>query len=233
LQWAGAPLNESSYEDFKSLLPHISETRLRLNLTYRDLLASCDAHLPFRSKTLVDIGSQDFAYAPALALWMARRGGLAVSGMELDPYVFYFDFYRRYDVARAYAQQAERYGGIKVRYEAGDWLEDAVECQADLVTYFFPFLFEDLHRRARLPRGSFNPQFAYAKAWKTAQQAVIFFHQGESEAEGSLKIIRELSGVEGPIVECQKFEPDTFWIKRRWPIFRIIWQKPLLQRREQ
>lgn len=172
----------------------------------------------------IDLGSQHFPYALGLAAFLHKRADFfRLEGLELDPYRLYWNFYRRGDRGHYFSHLATRAFGHPVTYETGDWLQWCPQVRYDLITCFFPFLFEDLHGGFGLPRRSFSPRIFYQKIFRQTSTA-IFFHQGDEETETSLRLIEE-DGTGR--VHFQKRFVDNPYIVRRYPITVILWRKSL------
>ncbi len=198
----------------------LSESALRQNLMVGEILQRIP--LPpaenqvFRA---LDIGSRHFVYAPVLTRWIqtqAKAFEIELSGLELDPYVIYFDLYRRLDLGRYYAAVASG-PQVSVTYRAGDWLSYPCTGRFDMITCFFPYLFEDLHRGDRLPLRSFDPELCYAKIIE-ATKFVVFFHQGAEEARRSVELLSAHSGVR---IQSQFAVQETAYGRRKHPLYVI------------
>lgn len=172
--------------------------------------------------SVIDIGAMNFMYAPALAKWLQDRApAFELTGLELDPYRMYSNFYRRGDCAAYYMGLARSFlnAGESVDYREGDWLKWDPETRYDLITCFFPFLFDDLHDRFGLPRKHFAPEDFYRKCFQQSD-SVLFFHQGETERDESLKIIKKL---DMGAVQFQKSFHENPWLKRKHSVEAILW----------
>jgi len=199
----------------------LSESALRQNLIYGEILKqiplpTCEAET-FR---VVDIGSRHFVYAPILARWLesaTQAPRIKISGLEVDPYVLYFDLYRRMDLGRYYASLAASQR-VEVLYEEGDWLTWPVPHRLDLVTCLFPYLVPDLHRKDRLPQKAYNPLGHYQKIFESTKFA-IFFHQGEEEASLSKALMERLPQVR---IQGELTLQKTAYGSRKHPVY-VIW----------
>ena len=201
----------------------LSESALKQNLIYGEALKQIQIpHSDSKIFRALDIGSRHFVYAPVLSRWVESQVAcekIEIVGIEVDPYVFYFDFYRRGDLGRYYASVASS-AVTKVSYETGDWLDWPQPNHYDLITCFFPYLSRSLHQQDRLPRRSFNPLQCYEKIFQ-ATNFVVFFHQGEREACQSLDILSRFPQVR----ILQQFAlQDTAYGRRKTPLYAVYAQ---------
>jgi hypothetical protein len=198
----------------------LSESALRQNLIYGEILKQIP--LPKaegKAIRALDIGSRHFVYAPILSQWIqseTEAPQIELTGLELDPYVFYFDLYRRLDLGRYYAAIASG-SRASVTYQEGDWLSYPCDDPLDLITCFFPYLFQDLHRGDRLPVRSFNPELCYAKIFR-ATKFVVFFHQGAEEAKRSEALLAAFPQVS---IESRFAVQETAYGRRKHPLYVI------------
>lgn len=212
-----------------SVASQMKSAPLKAAASYLWHLQELDCQFTQTPRSLLDLGSMDFAYAVSLALWLRRfnpvEGELRITGLERDPFVLYADLYRRLDAARYYtelAQSADPAQNLRVTYRAEDWISPRVLERASLVTVFFPFLYQDLHRRARLHPRSFNPELFYRKALDSAELGVIFFHQGEQELEDSLRVLDKINA--GGNLKVIREDRNPF-LTKRIPTTKILWTK--------
>lgn len=200
----------------------MNDTSLRLSLLYEWILNQIDSEHFHRPQKILDLGSKDFSYAVGLTRWVKKfHESPLIVGLELDPYQTYWNGHKRGDVGSYHSQMASEMNA-DVRYEAGDWLEWNPNFQPDLITHFFPFLFEDLHERFGLPSKSFSPLEYYAKSIQSARQGMIFFHQGKAEAKESKEILYQLGG--GRIVQKLRIKENPY-LDRKFPIEVLVWKK--------
>jgi hypothetical protein len=215
----------------QSLIPEriaarLSEKTLRQALFYAEILKDIPWQGFSKSARALDLGSKDFVYLPALASFFSRHyESFELTGLEIDPYQIYYDFFKRGDCAAYYLKltQSQYQGSAQLFYKQGDWLEWAVPLKAsekfDLITSFFPFLYSDLHLGFGLPRGGFSPIEYYKKCFQWGK-SVLFFHQGTREREDSVKLIEKLN--RGKII-FQKSIPQSLWMVRKHPVEVILW----------
>ncbi len=112
--------------------------------------------------TVLDIGAKNWHYVRALwALLVGHGGGrrqVALTGIEIDPYVVYRDGHSRHDWARLYAAPCPG-----ARYVAGDAL--AHRGSYDLVLLLFPIMLASEHLDWGLPLERHRPAELLAHAY--------------------------------------------------------------------
>jgi len=140
-------------------------------------------------------------------------------GFEADAYRIYNDLHSRQDYARAHLR------GLpieRVHYEPRAFA--AQPAAYDLVTLFFPFVFERDHLAWGrdhlawgLPRGLFRPQVLLAAAWASLRPGgtLLVVNQGEDEHMAQ-KAMLTASGM--PIAYATRFESPLF----HYPLSRYI-----------
>lgn len=200
----------------------LSEKALRLNEFYFKGFEQLEIPRFQDPLYILDLGSKDFAYAPALSLWaLGLSSAATVEGVELDPYQIYFDLYRRGDLARYYVQQSLLHlpGNLMVSYRQADWLQWHPTRYPQVITSLFPFLFEDLHYRFGLPKKSFDPERFYRKLVKTTQAYAVFFHQGDEEENESRRLLQSIGG--GTIIQRLTLTDGA----RRHAVNVLLWQR--------
>ncbi|MBM3266586.1 MAG: hypothetical protein FJZ01_02970 [Candidatus Sericytochromatia bacterium] len=111
---------------------------------------------------VLDIGAKNWHYVRALWALLAGHGGrrrdVALTGIEIDPFVVYRDGHSRYDWARRYASTCPG-----ARYVPGDAL--AHREAYDLVLLLFPIMLEEEHLDWGLPLEHFRPADLLAHAY--------------------------------------------------------------------
>ncbi|MSP26781.1 MAG: hypothetical protein EXR75_16890, partial [Myxococcales bacterium] len=126
-----------------------------------------------QSLRVVDVGSKNFSYAFALERFMSRHAStpprvVQLTGVELDGFVVYRDFYSRADYAGAYLAQLP---DGAARYEVADFCE--FPGVFDVVTMFFPFVTESALLSWGLPLGSFAPENILRHALAVAPSGLL------------------------------------------------------------
>lgn len=212
-----------------ALTKELSLRSLKLNAFYLWVLEQID--IPQQEIRLLDLGSKDFMYAPALAAWALRRSArhskrVSIQALELDPYQIYADFFKRGDAAQFFVNLCHRHfpSRLDISYSQGDWLTWHPETRPTIITSFFPYLFESLHRGVGLPRYAFDPERYYQKILATTERYAVFFHQGSEEARASKKMMMELEM--GRLVSEFKVHENAF-LERKHPVHVFVIEKLL------
>ena len=154
---------------------------------------------------VADIGASDWFYVHALYAFLRRRHPApTLVGYEADAYRVYNDLHSRQDYAQAHMRGLP---DDRVVYEPRAFV--AQPAAFDLVTLFFPFVFERDHMAWGLPRGLFRPQSLLAAAWSSLQPggALVIVNQGADEHERQRAMCAE-SGV--AVIEGGRFESPLF-----------------------
>lgn len=139
-----------------------------------------------------DIGTSHWFYAHGLSAFLtwyqaADPGrGLKVIGFENDPYRVYTDFHSRFDHALKNCAGLPGFEFIPHGFEPQP-------DQADLVTLFFPFIFEADHLDWGLPSSKFSPAKLIDSAWASLKSggSMLIVNQGEAEHQTQIKILDE------------------------------------------
>lgn len=216
---------ESFSQDFlpEAVAERLSPASLRMACYYAWILEQIPFQGPRVESRALDLGSKNFFYAPALYEWLQKRNGpTSLTGLEADPGRLYQDLYRRGDYARYYVSLMNKHYplGPFCEFQEGNWLKYPRTEAFDLITSFFPFIYDDLSDRWGLPRRFFDPLQFYEKA---ADQApwVLFFHQGKDEVQDSLSLIKELG--RGHITFEKMFDENPY-LKRKHPTGVLLWK---------
>lgn len=194
---------------------------------------------------IVDIGSKNFFYAPALYFHFKKHfKQVKLLGLEADTSRMYTNLYRRGDYARYYVSLLNEYEGHPVAdYQEGNWLSfKRTDIQSfkrtdiksfkqtnhqtlerdqkfNLVTCFFPFLFTDLNDNWGLPRRYFDPE-ALLRKCLTEGDYFMVWNQGQEEAEEAKKIISKICG-KNPVLE--KVFQENPYVRRKHPIHFLLY----------
>jgi len=160
------------------------EDRLRhtlalTNYQYLDLLDRARQQFlwqPDPGGHLVDVGSQNFYYAPVLHAFFQPQ---SLTGIEVEGYRIYQDGYSRFDYATAYIR-----GLSNTQYRVMDFCE--FDEPVDGITCFYPFLEPKALVRWRLPLKVFRPELmAYTMARVLRPKGFVFM-VNRGEAEGAI-----------------------------------------------
>lgn len=165
----------------------------RENLYVLDLLDAVSLDVkPDASLRAIDVGSQDFRYAFALARWLGRHAeDVSLTGIELEGHRVYDDLHSRKEHAEAYASEVD---GAAVDYRVGDFLGyDAAPASLDVVFFFFPFVLEYALVRWGLPRRFFSPRRMFDRAYSLLRPGgtVVIMNHTEAERVRQVELLRE------------------------------------------
>ena len=169
----------------------------RENLYVTDLL---DTHAASRMKhanavTVVDVGSKDFVYAPALLAFAARWSEAPpdLTGVELDGYVVYKDLHSRADHATAWAKVA----GPTARYRVQDFLAFQPDAPVQLLTIFYPFVTRFALLRWGLPVSQYRPEalLAHAAGMLDAHGVLVIVNHTHEERGLLRALMEKIEGV--------------------------------------
>ena len=108
-------------------------------------------------RTVLDVGSKNFAYCPALWQFLQKKGMLAadaqLDGIEVDPHRLYPGLYTRAACSAWYTSLTG-----SCRYLGGDVLDLSAAQRYGLVTVFFPFIHQDSVLSWGLPAKFLRPR---------------------------------------------------------------------------
>jgi SAM-dependent methyltransferase len=186
------------------------------NLWALDLLERGLLPLPRRDGAVLrvlDVGSKDFAYAPALdAFFRVRTGAaqVALTGVELDAYRRYTNLHTRADHAAWHIRNLPA-----ARYVPGSVLE--VTGTFDFITWFSPFVTPEPHARWGLPMREFQPGvlLRHVLGLLAPGGTLLLSHPTEGEARvqrGLLNGVR-FEGRDG-LDQILRPPPSRVWLER-------------------
>lgn len=161
------------------------------NLLYLEILEFCLKDHPFPPKLeVVDVGPRDWYYAPALWHYftIGEHGPREanITGVEIDPYLIYWDGHSRRDFAEFYIRE---FPGMQ--YEVGDFLD--YEKPAHVITMFHPFLRPYEHLEGGLPLDSFHPKEMISHAYSLLQPGgALVLVTFDYETEPLIDLLNEL-----------------------------------------
>jgi len=208
---------------FSNYANSFNETTVSESLGVLDLLDVLPLHyfssLPQQFLS-IDIGAKNWKYLPGIALWLERAVGnkkLEMFGIEIDAFRLYADFRTRWSYANYYASKLSGQNRSFV-YKAADFR--GCNLKAELITCFFPFVFENPHRAWGLPRSLFSPSkfFDHLQSCLLPGGLFIMANQGEWEWKESLKFVSELKllhieEMEGSLHPCTHKIFLTLWTR--------------------
>lgn len=153
--------------------------RIPREIVFRKNPEHCDARdLPL---SVLDIGARNWRYAGALAAWF-HPYSVTVTGIELDAFRLYSNLRTRLSFGRYFAEVYSSGTCAKFHFQAGDagdW-----NGQADVVTWFFPFVLPSPHRAWGLPFSRFDPKSLFKHVESRCLRpggVLIMANQGEWE----------------------------------------------------
>ncbi len=147
------------------------------NYEYLDLLDRTKELLnwqPELGKELVDVGSLNFYYAPALQVFFHPK---QLEGVELEGYRVYTNFYSRFDYAQYYIRAFPNTSYTVIDFCNYTNLTDGITC-------FYPFVIPEPLVAWRLPLKVFQPQRMFEQIARSLrpQGFVLMMNHGEDEA---------------------------------------------------
>jgi hypothetical protein len=139
-----------------------------------------------------DIGPSSWFYVHALSAalgWfgLPNQRSFQLTGFEIDAYRLYSDFHTRKDHALGNIQ-----GLTDVEYL--DQCFEEVTGTYDVITMFFPFVFEKDHLEWGLPQRFFEPGALLKAAWNSLRPGglLLVVNQGADEHVAELSLMKEL-----------------------------------------
>jgi SAM-dependent methyltransferase len=211
-------IDQYHLQDFRA---DSSPVNFRENLFYLHMLENAlELAQPAFGESLqaADIGVSHWFYVQALAAGLrwwrcptAQGRQLTLHGYEVDAYRVYADFHSRYDHALAHMRAAPgvSYCPREFATQPGAF---------DLVTLFFPFVFDKDHLRWGLPLGQFDPDRLMQSAWDSLKPGglLLIVNQGADEHQAQGKLLRRLE-----ITPCGEFRQDNLLFQ--YPYERYLW----------
>lgn len=158
------------------------EDRLRhtlalTNYQYLDLLDRARHQFlwqPEPGTHLIDVGSKNFYYAPALHAFFQPQ---SLTGIEVEGYRLYQDGHSRFDYAMAYIR-----GLTNTQYRVMDFCD--FNEVVDGITCFYPFLEPKALVRWRLPLKFFRPELLAQTMARVLRPKGFVFMVNRGEGEG-------------------------------------------------
>ncbi len=168
------------------------------------------SHWP-RGGQLLDVGSKNFYYAPVLHTVFAPD---RLTGVELEGYRLYANLYSRYDYAMAYIEDLPN-----THFVVADIRK--YRQTADIITCFYPFVFEDTHVNWRLPVKAFDPTSYFDALQRNlaAGGKLVMVNQGIDETEHAQSMCRTRG-----LVKLAEHVDSNPLIPREPPPIASLWQ---------
>lgn len=168
-----------------------------------------------------DIGPSSWFYVHALSAalgWFGQstQRNFHLSGFEIDAYRLYSDFHTRKDHALG---NMKGLSGI-VYLDHG--FEEAT-CAYDVITLFFPFVFEKDHLEWGLPQRLFEPGELLKAAWNSLRPGglLLIVNQGFNEHQKELSLMKDLN-----IPICTAFQVEPLLYSYAFDRFIITAKHP-------
>lgn len=160
-----------------------------------DHLESIDFKWEKENLKVLDIGSRNFSYAPALHnffsyyKWQdATTRGVMLDGIEIDPYRLMVDLHSRLDYAHYYIKTL-----VNTRYITGDLLNHKEE-DYDIILLILPFIHKKPLLNWGLPSKHLRPKQILKHAYQILNTGgiIILVNQLKIEKDAQQKIIEDL-----------------------------------------
>jgi hypothetical protein len=162
-----------------------------------------------------DIGPSSWFYVHSLSAalgWynIPMRRNFQLTGYEIDAYRLYSDFHTRKDHAM----------GNMVGLQNVEFLDHGFEQHpnsVDIITMFFPFVFEKDHLEWGLPHRLFEPTVLLKAAWNSLRPGglLLIVNQGQDEHKTEISYLNELAI---PIKTAFRVEPLLY----SYPLDRYV-----------
>lgn len=168
------------------------------------------------SAKILDIGSKNWFYAQGEYSYFAKHiKNIELTGVELDGYRVYADFYSRKDYAEYYIKNLKN-----TKYLVDNLMN--INEEYDYITWFLPFVAEAPLINWGLPLSEFQPEILLKKAYSLLKPngKMLIVNQGISEFEIQKDLLNKLSI---PYDEIGKIESD--FLEYQNERFAIIVQK--------
>ena len=138
---------------------------------------------------ILDIGSKNWFYAQGEYSYFSKwHKSLELTGVELDGYRVYSDFYSRKDYAEYYIKNLQN-----TKYIIDNLLN--IDGEYDYITWFLPFVAEAPLINWGLPLREFQPELLLKKAYSLLKQngKMLIVNQGINEFEIQKDLLNRLS----------------------------------------
>lgn len=165
---------------------NIERNRL-INLYTLDIL---EKHFKKTSKDnikILDIGSKNWFYAKGEHDFFSTFcNNFELTGIELDAYRLYSNFYSRFEAAKFYTKELKN-----AKYVAGDFLD--LQENFDYITWFLPFITKKPLQIWGLPMKYFCPEkmLLHAYSLLNNEGQILIINQGESEQKIQEELLKK------------------------------------------
>jgi len=186
------------------------------NYEYLDLLDQTKEKFcwnPDLHKEMVDVGSLNFYYAPALHAFFQPR---QLQGIELEGYRIYTNLYSRFDYAQCYIRPF-----TNTSYTVMDFCD--YTGSADGITCFYPFVIPEPLVAWRLPLKVFQPERLFERMTQSLRKEgfVLMMNHGEDEAKWACDFAQR-SGLQ---LQSHPLPIPPLFPRAEMPIVSV-WHKP-------
>ncbi len=156
----------------------------------------------------LDVGSKNFSYAESIYRFLEKQtNDFSLTGIELDAFRIYRDFYSRFDYAQYYIHHLPN-----ATYEVGNILHQRGEY--DIISHFLPFIFLEPILKWGLPHSEFAPNkiLLHIVSLLKPNGILLIVNQGEDEFEKQKLLIERLNSKDKLlIVEWKGTMQDSFF----------------------
>lgn len=155
---------------------------------------------------ILDIGSKNWFYAKGeYEFFNLFSSDFFLTGVELDAYRLYSNFYSRYEVAQYYIKDLKN-----TKYLVDDLLN--IQGKFDYITWFLPFITITPLLFWGLPKKYFKPEKMLMHAYNLLSEngQMLIVNQGESEARIQKELLEKLNI---NFVELGKIKSEFFEYK--------------------
>ena len=136
--------------------------------------------------SVLDIGSKNWSYVMGEYNYFKNKSdNLFLDGVELDAYRLYYNFYSRYEVAKAYIKGLEQ-----VKYYPENLLN--INKKYDYIIWLLPFVTEYPLNRWGLPKKFFMPQTLLEHAHSILTNKMLIINQTQEEYEIQENLLKNL-----------------------------------------
>ena len=185
------------------------------NYEYLDLFDQAQDQLNWQlayGQELVDVGSLNFYYAPALHAYFHPR---RLSGIELEGYRVYTNLYNRFEYAQCYIRPYPN-----TSYTVMDFCD--YSGTVDGITCFYPFVIPEPLIAWRLPLKVFRPQRLFEQIFRSLKTKgfLLMMNHGEEEVQVAFTLAQH-SGLK---LQCPPLPVSPLFPRAEVP-YVSLWHK--------
>ena len=178
-----------SRKNFVEKNPKILSQIERENLYLKDILEKTFEKKNLEFANILDIGSKNWYYAKAqYNFFKSFCNDFLLTGVELDAYRLYSNFYSRFEVAKYYTKGLE-----KTKYLAKNLLE--INQKQDYIIWILPFVSINPLRFWGLPEKFFMTEKLLTHAFNLLKDngQMLIINQGEKEKDLQRQLLEKLN----------------------------------------